>query len=257
MPGLGWEDWTVARVDQNRLLADWGWKVTRPSGRGFDDDPVDYAASLRDHRRILIEETPSVPLRRRKQPWHRAAPHASGANYLPFTTEIPFGLWIFTLVPNDDQDRSGRTWSQRIWLRAPAWWALGPQGLTAAALLTRLEKLTWDEVLTLRRSYNKAWPADREDPAWYEAQDLARTADRATLKNALIKHMQAALDRAARIHGKRVRDFSDEQKAVCFAATALAIEDLSPGLAHRLLGPLRLALGDVHTCLVPSWADSV
>jgi hypothetical protein len=136
-------------------------------------------------------------------------------------------------------------------------WALGPQGRTAAALLTRLEKLTWDEVLTLRRSYNKAWPTDREDPAWYEAQDLARTTDRPTLKNALIKHTEAALDRAARIQGKHVRDFSDEQKAVCFAATALAIEDLSLGLAHRLLGPLRLALGDAHTYPVPSWADSV
>ncbi|MEU2026691.1 hypothetical protein ABZ565_31725 [Streptomyces sp. NPDC016469] len=128
----------------------------------------------------------------------------------------------------------------------PAWWALGPQGRTAAALLTRLEKLTWDEVLTLRRSYNKAWPTDREDPAWYEAQELARTTGRATLKNALIKHTQAALDQAARTHGKRVRDFSD-----------LAIEDLSPSLAHRLLGPLRLALGDAHTYPVPLWADSL
>ncbi|MFF2306132.1 hypothetical protein ACFVVP_26995 [Streptomyces sp. NPDC058128] len=135
----------------------------------------------------------------------------------------------------------------------PAWWALGPQGRTAAALLTQLEKLTWDEVLTLRRSYNKAWPTDREDPAWYEAQDLATTANRAQLKNALIKHTEAALARAARTHGKRVRDFSDEQKTVCFAAAALAIEDLSPGL----LGPLRLALGDVYAYPVPTWADSL
>lgn len=257
MPGLGWEDWTVAGVDQRCLPADWGWKVTRPSGRGFDDDPVDYAASLRDRRTILIEEAPGIPLRRRKQPWHRAAPHASGADYLPFTTEIPFGLWIFTLVPNDDEERSGRTWSQRIWSRVPAWWALGPQGLEAAALLARLNKLTWDEVLTLRRSYNRAWPTDREDPAWYEAQDLATTANRAQLKNALIKYTETALGRIARAHGKRVRDFSDEQKAVCFAAAALAIEDLSPSLAHRLLGPLRLALGDVHAYPVPGWADSV
>lgn len=112
-------------------------------------------------------------------------------------------------------------------------------------------------MLTLRRSYNKAWPTDREDPAWYEAQDLATTANRAQLKNALIKHAKAALARTARTHGKRVRDFSDEQKTVCFAAAALAIEDLSPSLAHRLLGPLRLALGDAHTYPVPSWADSV
>ncbi|EFL04324.1 predicted protein [Streptomyces sp. SPB78] len=244
-------------MDQRCLPADWGWKVTRPSGRGFDDDPVDYAASLRDRRTILIEEAPGIPLRRRKQPWHRAAPHASGADYLPFTTEIPFGLWIFTLVPNDDEERSGRTWSQRIWSRVPAWWALGPQGLEAAALLARLNKLTWDEVLTLRRSYNRAWPTDREDPAWYEAQDLATTANRAQLKNALIKYTETALGRIARAHGKRVRDFSDEQKAVCFAAAALAIEDLSPSLAHRLLGPLRLALGDVHAYPVPGWADSV
>jgi hypothetical protein len=183
-----------------------------------------------------------VPLRRRKQPWHLAA---------------PFGLWIFSLAPNDDEERSGRTWSQKIWFRVPAWWMLGPQGRTAAALLARLEKLTWDEVLTLRRSYNKAWPTDREDPAWCEAQDLARTADRATLKNALIKHTEAALGRAACIHSKRVQNFSDEQKAACFAATALAIEDLSPNLAHRLLGPLHLALGDVHTYPVPSWVDSL
>ncbi|MFF4845750.1 hypothetical protein [Streptomyces collinus] len=114
-----------------------------------------------------------------------------------------------------------------------------------------------DEVLALRRSYDQAWPADREDPAWYEAQDLATATDRARLRNALIEHAEAALARAARVHGKRVRDFSDEQKTVCFAAAALAIEDLSPGLAHRLLGPLRLALGDVYTCTVPSWADSL
>ncbi|MFE9498778.1 hypothetical protein [Streptomyces collinus] len=100
-------------------------------------------------------------------------------------------------------------------------------------------------------------PADREDPAWYEAQDLATATDRAQLRNALIEHAEAALARAARVHGKRVRDFSDEQKTVCFAAAALAIEDLSPGLAHRLLGPLRLALGDVYTYPVPSWADSL
>ncbi|MFI5681919.1 hypothetical protein [Streptomyces cellulosae] len=100
-------------------------------------------------------------------------------------------------------------------------------------------------------------PARPHRVAWYEAQDLARTADLATLKNALIKHTEAALDRAARIYGKRVRDFSDEQKTVCFAAAALAIEDLSPSLAHRLLGPLRLALGDVYTYPVPSWADSL
>ncbi|MCF3136903.1 hypothetical protein [Streptomyces olivochromogenes] len=172
---------------------------------------------------------------------------------MPLITEIPYGLWIVNFVPNDDEDRSGRTWSQRIWSRVPAWWALGPQGRTAAALLARLDKLTWDEVLILRRSYNKAWPTDREDPAWYEAQDLATTANRAQLKNVLIKHTEAILDRAARTHGKRVRDFSDEQKTVCFAAAALAIEDLSPSL----LGPLRLALGDVHTYPVPSWADSV
>jgi hypothetical protein len=176
---------------------------------------------------------------------------------LPFTTEIPFGLWIFTLALNDDEERSERTWSQRIWFRVPAWWALGPQGRIAAALLTRLDKLTWDEILTLRRSYNEAWPTDREDPAWYEAQDLATTANRAQLRNALIKHTEVALARAARTHGKRVRDFSDEQKTVCFAAAALAIEDLSSSLAHRLLGPLRLALGDAHTYPVPSWVDSV
>ncbi|MCZ4604963.1 hypothetical protein O3S80_14675 [Streptomyces sp. Lzd4kr] len=175
---------------------------------------------------------------------------------MPFATEIPFGLWIVSLVPNDDEERSGRTWGQRISSRVPAWWALGPQGRTAAALLARLEKLTWDEVLTLRRSYNRACPTDQDDSAWYEAQDLARTAHRATLKNALIKHTEAALDRAARSEGKRVRDFSDEQKTVCFAAAALAIEDLSPSLAHRLLGPLHLALGDLHNYPVPSWADN-
>ncbi|MFJ4006122.1 hypothetical protein ACIPWL_22110 [Streptomyces sp. NPDC090023] len=120
-----------------------------------------------------------------------------------------------------------------------------------------MEKLTWDEVLSLRRSYNKAWPTDRDDPAWYEAQDLARAADRAVLKNVLIRHTEAALDRAARSHGKRVRNLSDEQKSVCFAAAALAIEDLSPGLAHRLLGPLHLALGNVHAYQVPSWANSL
>ncbi|MGV9884906.1 hypothetical protein [Streptomyces sp. NPDC003006] len=244
-------------MDPNRLPAGWGWKVTRPSGRGFEDDPVDYAACMRDGRSILIEETPGVPLRRPKQPWHRAAPHASGANYLPFTTEIPFGLWIVSLVPNNDEERAGQTWNQHIRCRVPAWWALGPQGRTAAALLTRLDKLSWDEVLTLRRSYNKAWPTDHDDSVWYEAQDLARTADRATLKNALIKHTETALDRTARAHGKRVRDFSEEQKTVCFAAAALAIEDLSPGLAHRLLGPLRLALGDVPSYPVPAWADNL
>ncbi|MEU4038856.1 hypothetical protein [Streptomyces collinus] len=117
--------------------------------------------------------------------------------------------------------------------------------------------MTWDEVLTPRRSSNQAWPADREDPAWYEAQDLAATADPAQLKNALIKHAEAALARAARAHGKGVRDFADEQKTVCFAAAALGIEGLSPSLVHRLLGPLPLVLGDVHTYPVPSWADTL
>lgn len=120
-----------------------------------------------------------------------------------------------------------------------------------------MEKLTWDEVLALRCSYNKSWPTDREDPAWYEAQDLATTADRATLKNALIRHTETTLDRTALSHGKRVRDYSDEQKTVGFAAANLAIEDLSPSLAHRLLGPLRLALSDVHTYPIPSWADTM
>ncbi|WP_448333787.1 hypothetical protein [Streptomyces sp. DSM 41534] len=128
-------------MDPNRLPADWAWKVTRPSGHGFEDNLVDYAAALRDRRSILLEESPGVALRRRKQPWHRAAPYASGATYPPFANDIPFGLWIFSLTP-DDEERSGRTWGQTIWFRVPAWWALGPQGRTAAALLTRLEKLT-------------------------------------------------------------------------------------------------------------------
>lgn len=77
------------------------------------------------------------------------------------------------------------------------------------------------------------------------------------LQAAASKTTRTALARAARSHGKRMQDFSDEQKAVCFAAAALAIEDLSSSLAYRLLGPLRLALGDVHTYPVPSWADSL
>ncbi|MEU6688346.1 hypothetical protein [Streptomyces sp. NPDC046832] len=125
MTGLG-EDWTAARVDPNRLPANWGWKVTRPSGHGFEDDPVDYAACLRDQRSILIEEPPGVPLRRRKQPWHRAAPQATGADYLPLTTEIPFRLWIISFFPNNDEDPAGRTWSQCIWCRVGGRWA--PKG---------------------------------------------------------------------------------------------------------------------------------
>ncbi|MEU9979241.1 hypothetical protein [Streptomyces sp. NPDC051014] len=257
MPGLGWEDWTAAGTHPDRLPADWGWKVTRPSGRGFADDSVDYAAALRDCRDILIEEAPGVPLRRRKQPWHRAAPYGSGSSYLPFITEIPFGLWVFSRTPNDDEERSGRTWNQRIRLRVPAWWALGPQGRTATALLDRIEKLTWTEVLSLRRSYDRAWPADHDDPAWYEAHDLTAATGRSQLRNLLIKHAETALTRAARSHGKRVRDFSDEQKSVCFAAVALAVEDLNPNLAHSLLGPLHLALGDIHTYPVPPWADTL
>ncbi|WP_208882802.1 hypothetical protein [Streptomyces armeniacus] len=93
-------------------------------------------------------------------------------------TEVPFGLWIVSLLPNNDEERLGRAWSQHIRCRIPAWWALGPHGRAAAALLARLEKLTWDEVLALRRSCNKAWPIGREDPAWYEAQDLAKTTGR-------------------------------------------------------------------------------
>ncbi|MER5556182.1 hypothetical protein ABT001_31700 [Streptomyces sp. NPDC002793] len=38
---------------------------------------------------------------------------------------------------------------------------------------------------------------------------------------------------------------------------AVALEDLSPDLAHRLLGPVRLALGDVHDWPVPAWADTL
>jgi hypothetical protein len=38
-----------------------------------------------------------------------------------------------------------------------------------------------------------------------------------------------------------VGDFSDERKTAAFAAAALAVEDLSRGLARRLLGPLRLS----------------
>ncbi|WP_327411378.1 hypothetical protein OG458_42560 (plasmid) [Streptomyces sp. NBC_01281] len=254
MAGLGWEDWTAAGVRTDHLPNEWGWKITRPSGRGFADDTVDYASAFRNHRDIPIEEAPGTLLRRRKQPWHRAAPHASGSSYLPFVTDIPFALWVFSLTPNDDEERSGRTWSQRMLLKAPAWWALGPQGQTAAALLERTARLTWDEILILRRAYDKAWPADHNDPAWYEAQEVAATSDRTPLRNALIKHTETALARTAQKHGKRFRDFSEEQKSLCFAASALAIEDLSPSLAHRLLEPLRLALGDVHTYTVPSWS---
>jgi hypothetical protein len=73
----------------------------------------------------------------------------------------------------------------------------------------------------------------------------------------MAKHTEATLDRATRSHGKRVRGSSDKQKTVCFAAAAFTIKNLSPSLAHRLLGPLRLPLGDVHTYPVPSWADSL
>lgn len=123
--------------------------------------------------------------------------------------------------------------------------------------MSRLEQATWQEVLTLRRSYNKAWPTDREDPAWYEAGDLAASRGRAGLKNVLIRHTEDALARTARSHGKRIGSFSDEQKSVACGAVALAVEDLSPDLAHRLLGPVRLALGDVHDWPVPAWADAL
>ncbi|MDT0438675.1 MULTISPECIES: hypothetical protein [Streptomyces] len=218
---------------------------------------MDYAALLRAGATVVVEESPGVELRRRKQPWHRAAPYAAGASYLPFTAELPFGLWVFHLVPGEDETRAGRTWHQRICFRVPAWWALGPQGRTAAALVSRVEQATWQDVLALRRSYEKAWPTDREDSAWYDARDLAADRDRGLLKNVLIKHTEQALSRTAQRHGKRVRGFSDEQKSVTFAAVALAIADLSPDLAQRLLGPLRLALGDVHTWSVPLWATTV
>ncbi|GGY16134.1 hypothetical protein GCM10010358_79850 [Streptomyces minutiscleroticus] len=201
MPGPGREDWTASGTDPGGPPTGWGWKVTRPSGRGFGDDAVDYAAALRDRRTVPVAEVPGTVLRRRKQPGHRAAPYASGTAYLPFTAEIPFGLWIFSPVPGEDEQRSGRTWSQHIWCRVPAWWALGPQGRTAAAPMVRLEQATWQEILALRRSYDRTWPADREDPAWYEAQALASARDRAVLSNALIGHAEEALSRAAGRNG--------------------------------------------------------
>lgn len=239
------------------LPGNWGWKLTRPSGRGLGEDAVDYAAALRDGLTVPVEESPGVLLRRRKQPWFRAAPYATGSAYLPFVTEFPFGLWVVTLVPAGEEARAGRNWHQKIWRRVPAWWALGPQGRAAAALISRLERATWQEILALRHCYDKAWPPDVEDPAWYEARDLAASSGRATLRSALIAHADNALARAARSHGKTIEDFSDEAKSAAFAACALAVEDISPGLARRLLGPLRLALGDVHTWPVPSWADAL
>ncbi|MFD9007584.1 hypothetical protein [Streptomyces sp. NPDC059552] len=107
----------------------------------------------------------------------------------------------------------------------------------------------------MRRAYDQAWPTEREDPAWYEARDLAQSADRAFLKNTLIRHAETALSSAARTAGKKIRSYSDEQKTVAFAGAALAIADIDPELAHRLLGPLRLALGDPYAYPVPSWAD--
>lgn len=55
--------------------------------------------------------------------------------------------------------------------------------------------------------------------------------------------------------GKKIRSFSDEQKTVALAGAALAITDIVPGLAHRLLGPVRFALGDPYAYPVPSWTD--
>lgn len=158
MTGLGWERWALAGVSDADLPDGWGWKLTRPSGRGLGDDDVDYAAALRDGLTVPVEAEPGVLLRRRKQPWHRAAPHATGSSYLPFVTEFPFGLWIITLVPAGDEDRKGQSWHQKIWRRVPAWWGLGPQGRTAVALIARIERATWQETLAMRRSYDQAWP---------------------------------------------------------------------------------------------------
>ncbi|SHM90475.1 hypothetical protein [Actinacidiphila paucisporea] len=59
-----------------------------------------------------------------------------------------------------------------------------------------------------------------------------------------------------RSHGKRIEDFSDERKTAAFAAASLAVEDLSPDLAQRLLGPRQFSLGDIRTWSVPFWADA-
>ena len=256
MSGLGWEQWGKLPHSASDLPEGWGWKVTRPSGRGFDGDDVDYAAALRDGRVIPLEQRPGTPLRQRTHPWHKAAPFCSGGPYLPPVPALPFGLWIVTIVPGDADERGNRTWHQKIHRKVPAWWALGPHGRTAAAVVHRLGQATWQDVLALRRSYDKAWPVDATDPAWYEAQDLARKEDRAVLKDALIRHTETALSQTARAHGKKIRDFSNEQKSACFSAVALAISDIDPGLAHRLLGPIRIALGDVYGYPVPTWADT-
>ncbi|MYV97827.1 hypothetical protein [Streptomyces sp. SID3343] len=248
-------DWASIGLDPATLPDHVGWKLTRPSGRGFSDDPHDYYAAWR-RGTLLPVLADEEPVARRKPYWagNHVWAHDKPAKVAP---EVPYSFWLFSAEGTPANDRAGNhVWNYRVLRHVPAHWYLGPLGRTVAALLERLRTASRDDVAAMETMYERAWPANGFDPAWSEGRRLATDLGMDSYTR-LIRIADATFVSRARTFGIRTPEGNDACKTAGFAAAGLALTPVDPDLATRLLRPMKLALGNISTWPVPGWASDV
>ncbi|MFI1381813.1 hypothetical protein [Embleya sp. NPDC020886] len=180
--------------------------------------------------------------------------HDKRAKVVP---EVPFSFWLLSAEGALANDRAGNhVWHYRVLRRVPAHWYLGPLGRTFAALLERLRSASKEDITAMETMYERTWPADGFDPAWSEGRQLATDLGIEAYTR-LIRIADTTFVSRARTLGVRAPERSDACKTAGFAAAGLTLTLADPGLATRLLRPMKLALGNVSTWPVPAWANDV
>lgn len=245
-------DWTSIGLDPALLPDHIGWKLTLPSGRGFAGDPHDYYAAWRRGipLPVLADGEPVV---RRKPHWAGTHVWAHG-KHAKVVPEVPYSFWLLAAEGTPVNDRVGnQVWHYHVLRRVPAHWYLGPLGPTVAALLERLRTASKEDIRAMETMYERAWPTDTYDPAWPDGLKLAADLGMESLTR-LVRITDETFASRPQAHGFRVPSYSDASKTAVFAAAGVTLSRVDPDLSARLLRPMNLALGDVFTWPVPTWA---
>ena len=148
------------------------FKATRPNGRDFYTNTVDYAEALATGDTI----THSHP--RKEQVAGRASTYLSISTSASDCTGMSWPCRLFVVEPvgralkaDSGYPNKRRVAALRVVAELPAYEAFGPNGAAVAALIVRAGRLTGDEANRL----SAAWFA-ATDAAWFAATDAARDA---------------------------------------------------------------------------------
>lgn len=191
------------------------WKATGPDGMDFYTGSIDYAAALHSGEPLPELSGGEFP----GGGWYHVGVHPTSCVGMRWPCRL-FVVEPVGQVEHEGQEKAGVR-SLRVVEERPAYEALGPQGEHVAALISRVKRLTPEEVRRLNAARDAAGYA-----AGYAARDAVWYA-------ALGAVWYAALGAA--------RD------AAWYAACALLVRDLISAEHYRILtGPWASVIGPVH-----------